>query len=113
MTARVLFALALVTFVASAAGACKAVEPTNRPIDGCVKKCTQHASRQCSEGECERGCEMILDRIVEREGNHVIACVARQARRCADVVWAECAANVGSHADGGPPGPPPPAEDWE
>jgi hypothetical protein len=56
---------------------------------------------------------MILDRIIERETHHVIACVARQTRRCADVVWAECAANIGAHADGGPPGPPPPADDWE
>ena len=93
--------------------ACRAMEPTNKAIDGCIKRCTQKASRNCSEGECERGCEMILDRIIERESHHVIACVARQTRRCADVVWAECASNIGAHADGGPPGPPPPAEDWD
>lgn len=93
--------------------ACRAMEPTNKAIDGCIKRCTQKASRNCSEGECERGCEMILDRIIERESHHVIACVARQSRRCADVVWAECASNIGAHADGGPPAPPPPADDWD
>jgi hypothetical protein len=93
--------------------ACRAMEPTNKAIDGCIKRCSEKASRNGSDGECERGCEMILDRIIERESHHVIACVARQTRRCADVVWAECAANIGAHADGGPPGPPPPADDWE
>ena len=36
--------------------------------------------------------------------------MARASRRCGDVVWAECAAKVGVHADGGPPAlsPPPP-----
>jgi hypothetical protein len=41
----------------------------------------------------------------------VIACVATRDRHCSDVVWAECAALVGPHADGGPPGPPPPVEE--
>jgi hypothetical protein len=54
---------------------------------------------------------MILDRIVERESEKVIVCVASGPRRCTDVVWADCAAHVGPHADGGPPGPPPPSEE--
>ena len=32
-----------------------------------------------------------------------MACVARTPRRCSDVVWADCAAKIGVHADGGPP----------
>jgi hypothetical protein len=50
---------------------------------------------------------MILDRIVEREGEAVIACVAKGPRVCTDVVWADCASRVGVHADGGPPAPTP------
>lgn len=91
--------------------ACRAMEPSNKPIDACMKSCTTRASRECSEAECARGCEFILDRLVEREMNNVIACVARTPRRCTDVVWADCAVHIGVHADGGPPAPPPPAED--
>ena len=90
--------------------ACHALEPSSKPIDACVKSCTARASRECSDAECARGCEFILDRLVEKEMNNVIACVARTPRRCSDVVWAECAARIGVHADGGPPPPPPPTE---
>ena len=58
--------LALVVFAAPVF-ACRALEPSNKAIDGCIKRCREKASRNCSEGECERGCEMILDRIVERD----------------------------------------------
>src|SRR5688572_29172079 len=92
--------------------ACRdAFEPSNRPLDTCRRSCGKRAKRQCSEAQCERGCEMILDRLIEREGETVIGCVARSPRICTDVVWADCAAQVGLHADGGPPGPPPPPED--
>lgn len=95
-----------------ACGACgRALEPANKPIDGCVKECDARASRSCSEDECVRGCEFILDRILEKESKNVLACVARTPRRCTDVVWADCAAHVGVHADGGPPAPPPPADE--
>ena len=90
---------------------CRALEPSNKPVDACVQTCTVRASRSCSEAECARGCEFILDRLVEREMSNVVTCVARTPRRCTDVVWAECAANIGVHSDGGPPAPPPPAED--
>ena len=102
----VLAALALF----GAAPACRALEPANRPLDRCRLACVAKAKQACSEDECERGCEFILDRLVEREGETVIACVAKHPRRCNDVVWADCAAWVGPHADGGPPGPPPPQE---
>lgn len=91
----------------------KAMEPPMKPQETCMRSCKAKASRQCSEAKCERGCEMILDRILEREGDHVVACVGRQSRGCDDVVWAECAAHIGPHADGGPPAPAPPSEDWE
>ncbi|MBX3218143.1 MAG: hypothetical protein KF850_39420 [Labilithrix sp.] len=90
---------------------CRVFEPSNTPIDACRRSCESKAKRQCNAAECERGCEFILDRLVEREGENVIACVASSPRRCTDVVWAECAAKVGVHADGGPPGPPPPPDD--
>lgn len=94
-------------------GACKANEPSAQPIETCARSCEARASRQCSSDECQRGCEFILDRILEHEADGVIACVGNQPRRCADVVWAQCAASVGVHKDGGPPAPPPPPEDWE
>jgi hypothetical protein len=104
-------ALTFSALLSSSVGCGKALEPANRPIDTCVKSCVTKASRQCSEAECARGCEFILDRILEREGNNVIACVARRPRRCTDVVWADCAANIGVHADGGPPAPLPPQDE--
>jgi hypothetical protein len=84
----------------------RATEPANKPIDGCVRACVARASRSCSEEECARGCEFSLDRILEKEQDSVVACVARTPRRCGDVVWADCAARIGVHADGGPPAPP-------
>lgn len=101
----------LVAFIGLVPFACRVFEPSNRPLDTCRHSCVAKAGRECSEHECERGCEMILDRIIEREGDRVIACVASRARRCGDVVWADCAAHVGAHADGGPPAPPPPVEE--
>lgn len=101
------------TFAASAAAACKAMDPPNKPLETCQRSCEAKAKRNCSAAECERGCEFILDRIIEQEGNNVIACVARAPRRCSDVVWADCAARIGPHADGGPPAPPPPSDIYE
>src|ERR1700744_330328 len=87
--------------------ACRIYEPANKPLDTCHQRCAEMARRECSDDECWRGCEFILDRIVERESRNIIACVANGARRCTDVVWADCAVHVGFHADDGPPGPPP------
>jgi hypothetical protein len=94
-----------------ALGGCQAMEPSNKPVDTCVRACKARASRSCTEGECMRGCEFILDRLVEKEGDNVVSCVARTPRRCTDVVWADCAARIGVHADGGPPAPPPPKDE--
>ena len=102
--------LALAALVLAAVACGRALEPANKPLDTCRRSCVKRAARQCSEAECERGCEFILDRIIEREADNVIACVASMDRRCTDVVWADCAVHVGPHADGGPPAPPPPEE---
>jgi hypothetical protein len=107
-----LFAAVAVGVVAlSAPMSCRIYEPANKPIDACRRSCEAKAKRQCTDAQCERGCELILDRLVEHEGDRVIGCVASSPRRCTDVVWADCASHVGVHADGGPPGPPPPADD--
>ena len=99
------------SLLAASASCGRVYEPANKPVDACRHSCETKAKRQCTEAQCERGCEFILDRIVEREGENVIACVASSSRRCTDVVWADCAAHIGPHADGGPPGPPPPVEE--
>jgi hypothetical protein len=93
-------ALAFVSF-----GACHAMAPPNGPRSTCEASCRAHASTTCSRSECVRGCEMILDRTVEHEGDQVISCMARSTRGCSDTVWAECAARVGPRVDGGPPAP--------
>jgi hypothetical protein len=97
--------------VAFSGSACRVLEPSNKPIDGCRRYCEAKAKHQCSDDECARGCELILDRILEREGQQVVDCVASTPRRCTDVVWADCAARIGPHLDGGPPGPAPPVEE--
>jgi hypothetical protein len=103
------FSFAVVAVLGIACG--RTFEPSNKPVDGCIRICNARASHSCSESECQRGCEFILDRILEKEGENVIACVARRPRRCTDVVWADCATRIGVHADGGPPPPGPPAEE--
>ncbi|HRG98646.1 MAG TPA: hypothetical protein PLR99_20480, partial [Polyangiaceae bacterium] len=82
------------------------------PVDTCAATCAAKAGAACSEAECARGCELVLDRVVERQAEGIVACVARSRRRCTDAAWAECAALVGPHADGGPP-PLPPPDDFE
>lgn len=56
----------------------------------------------------------MLDRLAEREGGHVVACVAASSSSssaCDDRVWSHCATRIGPHADGGPPPPPAPSDD--
>lgn len=104
---RLLFGAIAASALLGVGSACRALDPPNRPLDRCEAQCREKAKRNCSEDACVRGCEFILDRLIEREGPNVIACVARYSRGCSDVVWAECASHVGVHADGGPPGPAP------
>lgn len=90
---------------------CRALDPPNKPLDTCARVCNERAKRECTEDECERGCLFIMDRLVEKQTDNVVACVAKGHRRCADAVWADCAVRIGDHADGGPPAPEPPKED--
>jgi hypothetical protein len=76
----------------------------------CVDDCTTQA-RGCTRHQCFRGCNLVLDRLVERQGAPVLACVARARPRCDDRTWARCATWVGPYADGGPPPPAPPRTD--
>jgi hypothetical protein len=79
--------------------------PASGPEQACVESCRARAPH-CSRHECARGCNLVLDRLVEREGPPVIACVAR-AKTCDDALWASCGSRIGLYADGGPPAPPP------
>jgi len=82
---------------------CPAAARPPNPIEQCTALCQSEAGKACSEPECARGCELVLDRIVERETKGIVACVGKSRRRCSDTAWAECASLVGPHADGGPP----------
>ena len=96
---------------------CKDASAPPGPEADCVSACARQA-RQCSLHECTRGCAFVLDRLVEHESAAVLGCVASHAGArpagqdthegaCSDPVWADCAAAVGVHADGGPPAPSP------
>lgn len=87
---------------------CRAADPPPTPEETCVAACGARA-KGCTKDQCESGCNLALDRILEREGDKVVGCVAKRAA-CDDPTWAECATLVGPHADGGPPPPPPPPE---
>jgi hypothetical protein len=84
--------------------------PEARCADACVAKA--HA---CSAAQCARGCRIVLDKLVEREGPRVLACVARaepgKPATCDEMTFAECAARTGPNADGGPAPPRPPTDD--
>jgi hypothetical protein len=86
--------------------ACSAEFPPRGPEETCAKACAARAP-QCTTGECARGCNLVLDRLVEHEGDHVVVCVAKGGAVCDDRRWARCAALIGAHADGGPPPPTP------
>jgi hypothetical protein len=76
----------------------------------CAKACTARAPA-CSAHECARGCRLVFDRFIEKQGDRVIACMAYGGPPCDDRAWARCATRVGAHADGGPPAPPAPSDD--
>jgi len=100
---RIVLALALGLF------GCRALDPPNKPESVCVEACRDRAGHACSEWQCTNGCRMALDRMVEHEGERVVSCVssATKKRPCDQYTWAECAAKIGPHLDGGPPLPPP------
>jgi len=87
--------------------------PTGGPEEKCVHACEARASR-CTHHQCVRGCNFVLDRLVQHEGPTVIACVARTTQAniaCDDHTWATCGTRIGLYADGGPPAPPPSRDD--
>ena len=111
----VLVALALATGAAGAA--CNVKGPPGGFEQACARAC-EARDKACEPAECWRGCNLVLDRLAEHEGERVIACVATATsgpgtpKACDDRLWARCAARIGTHADGGPPAPPPP-KDYE
>jgi hypothetical protein len=84
--------------------ACSGSRAPERPDDACARTCAERIPR-CGPTACIRGCQLALDRLVENEGEPVLACVAKSSAPCDDWLWAECAARVGPHIDGGPPAP--------
>jgi hypothetical protein len=104
----------LAVVVALAAG-CNAKGPPRGPEETCVAACTQRV-KGCEEEQCWRGCNLVLDRLAESEGDKIVDCVASMTvppgPSCDDRTWARCAVRVGIHVDGGPPAPPPP-KDWD
>ncbi len=96
--------------VVALALACNAQSSPRGPEETCAKACATRA-RACTSGECARGCNLVLDRLVEREGEAVIACLAAAPAPCDDRAFGRCAARIGPHADGGPPAPAPPPDD--
>jgi hypothetical protein len=83
---------------------CPSESPPRGPEAICAQACAAHAHSACGDRQCARGCNLVLDRLVEHEGDRVVACVA-SSTACDDRAWARCAALVGPHADGGPPPP--------
>jgi hypothetical protein len=88
--------------------ACRAEAPPRGIEATCAKSCEVSAS-QCSPRQCHRGCNLVMDRLAENQGDVVLACV-RSRKTCDDRAWARCATLVGPHADGGPPAPLPPPD---
>ncbi len=98
------FVVSLLAFGATVA-ACHSMAPPNGPDSVCQKACHERVGTLFSSRQCERGCHLVLDRVVEHETDTIMACLARSRRECSETVWAECAARVGPRIDGGPPAP--------
>jgi hypothetical protein len=104
---------ALASFVlAIALVACRASSPAGGAEATCAKACEARIEK-CSASQCGRECNFIMDRLVEHEGDRVLACVAKSTGACVDATFSACAVLVGVHADGGPPPPKPPTDDDE
>ncbi|HEY3816110.1 MAG TPA: hypothetical protein VGL81_03010 [Polyangiaceae bacterium] len=89
--------------------ACQA-ESAPRGLEAtCAKSCEVRAS-QCSPHQCRLGCNLVMDRLAESQGDTVLACVSRATKACDQFTWSRCATLIGVHADGGPPPPPPPPD---
>jgi hypothetical protein len=102
---RVLLSSLFVTAVA----ACHTASPPRTPEETCRAACESRV-RACDDDGCERGCNFVLDRLIENQLEPIMACMGKM-NSCEDGRWAYCGARIGEHADGGPPAPPPPPED--
>jgi hypothetical protein len=95
---------------------CTPESPPRGPEEICARAC-ETRTQQCTPRQCRRGCNLVIDRLAEHEGDAVIACVAHEVPggpgrvACDDRAWAHCATLVGPYSDGGPPAPPPPPDD--
>ena len=87
-----------------ALAACTGAHSPPHPDEACIATCAEKIPR-CDKTECERGCGLALDRLVEGEGAVVLSCVEQSRAACDDWLWADCAARVGPHKDGGPAAP--------
>ncbi|MGD0675923.1 MAG: hypothetical protein ABSC94_10920 [Polyangiaceae bacterium] len=105
-------ALFLSLLFAVEGAACTVESPPRGPEQTCAAACGTRAPR-CTRHECARGCNLVLDRLVEREGDHVVECVAHSREPCEDPLWAHCATRIGPYADGGPAPPPPHRDDFD
>jgi ABC-type Fe3+-hydroxamate transport system substrate-binding protein len=95
---RLVVGLAVASLVGLGVAACRALEPPTTPEGACIRRC-EYALKKCSKVECERGCGLALDKLVEGEGERVFACLADAAKtRCDDRVWAVCAVRTGATA---------------
>lgn len=101
--------LALAFAVLLVPTACNSTSPPSGPEATCAQACEARAPG-CKSAQCARGCNLVLDRLAEGEGDRIIACLATTMQTCDDRAWAHCAVRVGVHADGGPPAPPPPSD---
>jgi hypothetical protein len=97
--------VAVIVALAGAVVALGCPESNDRPDVACADECKVQLTASCSPHECERGCAFVLDRLVEHEQGTVLACM-KGKKVCDDATWAECAARVGPHVDGGPGVPP-------
>jgi hypothetical protein len=93
-------ALALVACVVAACGQPRTEPPAAGLEAWCADTCVASA-HACDAPKCAHGCRLLLDKLVEREGGRVLACVAK-ASACDDATFAECAVRSGPYVDGGP-----------
>ena len=111
-----LFPLLLLAVALIVTSACRAPWPADGPQANCVQACARMQIPSCNEVACTRGCNLVSDRVVERQDAPVLACVqllANKHARCDERVWATCAPRVGPYLDGGPPAPIPPPDTFE
>jgi hypothetical protein len=105
-------ALGLGLGLVAVVGGCVVVSPVPGPEARCTDACRATASA-CQDWQCARGCRFVLDKLVEREGANVLACVAKAKPACSDHTFADCAVRTGPNTNGGPPPPKPPSDEDE